>query len=73
MFFAPFFPELQPLDNERILDGQFRRSVSRLHVGQGDEKLGHPVQIPGPQTLRLPVPLPGAGGGERRRFHVSSR
>lgn len=68
-----FFPEPQPLNNESILDGQVRRSVPRLHVGQGDEKLGHPVQIPGSQTLRLSVPLPSAGGGERRRFHVSSR
>lgn len=74
MFFAAFFfPQLQPLDNESVLDRQVRRSVSCLHVGQGDEKLGHPVQIPGPQTLRLSVPLPSTGGGERRRFHVSSR
>ena len=48
-----------------------RRGVSALHIGEGDEELGRVVQIPGPQTVRLPLPQPRTGGGERRSLHVS--
>lgn len=56
---------------ENILDSRFRRGVSGLHISEGDEEPGHPVQISGPQTLRLSLPLPGTSGGKRCRLHVS--
>lgn len=56
---------------ENILDSRFRWGVSGLHVSEGDEEPGHPVQISSPQTLRLSLPLPGASGGKRRCLHVS--
>lgn len=56
---------------ESILDSHVRRGFSGLHFSEGDEKPGHPVQISGPQTLRLSLPLPGTSGGKRCRLHVS--
>lgn len=56
---------------ENLLDSCVRRRLSALHVGERDEELGHIVQIPGPQTLRLSLPLPGTSGGKRCCFHVN--
>ena len=53
------------------LTSAVRRGVSALHIGEGAEELGRVVQIPGPQTVRLPLPQPRTGGGERRSLHVS--
>jgi len=56
---------------ENILDSQVRWRLSALHISEGDEEPGHPLQISGPQTLRLSLPLPCSSGGKRRCLHVS--
>lgn len=56
---------------QKSLDSPFRRGIFALHVSEGDEEPGHPLQISCSQTLRLSLPLRRSGGGERRRLHVS--